>query len=62
MTGFVDQFLHIRRNRALEANFFTGYGMDEAQHRSMQCLAGEAEPLEQRPEVGLGASINRVSQ
>ena len=62
MNGFVDQFLHILRQIAFEAQPVACDGMNEAEHSRVQRLASKIEAFQDRPQPRIGASINRVSQ
>jgi hypothetical protein len=60
MTGFVDQFPHIRRQFTAEAKSRSGYRMDEAEHGCMQRLAAKAEPCEHWSKRWNNASIDGI--
>ena len=62
MSGFVDQFPHVRRQVALEAQSVASDGMNETENRRMERLAVEVEFLKDRPKPCVCASIDRISQ
>ncbi len=60
MTGFIDQFPHVGRQIAAEAQPVVGDRMMESEHRSVERLAAKADPLEHGPELRRCPSIDWV--
>ena len=62
MTGFVDQFPHILRDIADEAQPVSRDRVGETEHCGMKGLTCESQPLEKLAKLRIESSINRVSQ
>ena len=62
MTGFVDQFLHVRRQVAAEAHLVPCYGMYEPEGRRMERLAPEIQPREDFSQPRIGSPVKRIPQ
>ncbi len=60
MTGFVDQFPHIRRRLAHETQPVSVDRMDEAQNRRVKGLPGKSDSLKKLAQLLVDASIDRV--
>jgi hypothetical protein len=61
MTGFVDQFLDVRRQDALEAQLASRYRMDEAENRRVERLPAKSEPLEHLSYPRIWPSIDGIT-
>ena len=61
MTGFVDQFLHVGRQIAGEAQPVRSHRVDEAKHRRMKRLTLETQLLQDKSNRRTGTSIERIA-
>ena len=57
MTGFVDQFLHVRRQIAAEAHLIPCYGVSEPENGGVERLAPEIQVPEQVSDLRIRPSI-----
>ena len=62
MTGFVDQFPHVRGQFADEGHRLASNGVDKAKFRRMERLPLKAQPLENMPYMAIAPSIDWISQ
>ena len=62
MTGFVDQFLHVARQVAGEAQLVPGDRVNEPEGRCVQRLALEIQPFENLTNLRIRPSIKRIPQ
>jgi hypothetical protein len=61
MTGFVDQFPHVRRHVAGEAQPVAGDRMIETEHCGMERLARKSGALEHRAKLRERSAVQRIS-